>query len=473
MLFNSIEYLFFFLIVCHVGWLLIDHVRLRVWVLLAASYYFYASNNGWLLLLIVASTQVDYFCGLRISRSTNRRHRKLYLLVSICSNLAVLGYFKYYDFFFESWTAVCQSVGATAEFHASSIVLPVGISFYTFQSMSYTLDVYRGEIPAERSWSRFAFYVAYFPQLIAGPIVRAADFLPQLAERPKLDQPDLERSIALIFKGLLKKIVIADGLLAMHSESAFDAPAGVDSFVAWLGLLTFTFQIYFDFSGYSDVAIGCSRLMGYHIPDNFRFPYTAASFSDFWRRWHISLSSWLRDYLYIPLGGNRMPTTIGVYRNLMVVMLLGGLWHGAAWNFVIWGGLHGSFLIIERIIQRKSTQAVTPPSILKLCIQRTIVFCGVLATWVVFRASGLAGIKLFVQALFAGGVPDSITLGQAIAAVVVSISFVMEYVGDKFRLLVGFLDWALPLRCILYGLAAIVLMIFSSSGPEAFIYFQF
>ena len=473
MLFNSIEYLFFFLIVCHVGWLLIDHVRLRVWALLAASYYFYASNNGWLLLLIVASTQVDYFCGLGISRSTNRRHRKLYLLVSIASNLAVLGYFKYYDFFFESWTAVCQSVGATAEFHASSIVLPVGISFYTFQSMSYTLDVYQGEISAERSWPRFAFYVAYFPQLIAGPIVRAADFLPQMAERPKLDQPALERSIALIFKGLLKKIVIADGLLAMHSEAAFDAPAGVDSFVAWLGLLAFTFQIYFDFSGYSDIAIGCSRLMGYHIPDNFRFPYTAASFSDFWRRWHISLSSWLRDYLYIPLGGNRMPTTIGVYRNLMVVMLLGGLWHGAAWNFVIWGGLHGSFLVIERIIQRKSTQAVTPPSILRLCFQRAIVFCGILATWVVFRASGLAGIKLFVLSLIAGGIPDSITLGQAIAAMVVCISFVMEYVGDKFRLLDGFLDWALPLRCILYGLASIFLIIFSSSGPEAFIYFQF
>lgn len=473
MLFNSVEYLFFFLIVCHVGWLLIDHVRLRVWMLLAASYYFYASNNGWLLLLIVASTQIDYFCGLRISGSTVRRHRKFYLLVSICANLAVLGYFKYYDFFCESWTALCNSVGATTEFHASSIVLPVGISFYTFQSMSYTLDVYRREIPAVRSWPKFAFYVAYFPQLVAGPIVRAAEFLPQLAERPKLDQQALERSVALIFKGLLKKIVIADGLLAMHAEAAFDAPAVVDSFVAGLGLLAFTFQIYFDFSGYSDVAIGCSRLMGYNIPENFRFPYTAASFSEFWRRWHISLSSWLRDYLYIPLGGNRMPTAIGVYRNMMVVMLLGGLWHGAAWNFVIWGGLHGSFLVIERIFQGRSTRKVTSPSVLKLCIQRAIVFCGILATWVVFRASGLAGIKLFVLSLVAGGIPDSITLGQAMAAVVVSISFVMEYVGRKFKLFDGFLNWALPLRCILYGVAAIVLIVFSSSGPESFIYFQF
>ncbi len=473
MLFNSTEYLLFFLIICHVGWLLVKRPTWRIWVLLAASYYFYASNNGWLLLLILASTQIDYICGLRIAASTSPRRRKLYLLLSMTANLAILGYFKYSNFFLDSFVAVGQNLGLPLEFQPWHIVLPVGISFYTFQSMSYTIDVYRGDVPAERSWSRFAFYVAYFPQLVAGPIMRAADFMPQLRRRPELDLSALERSIAVIFRGLIKKIVLADGILALHAEAAFDAASGVDSFVAWLGLLAFSFQIYFDFSGYSDIAIGCSRLMGYHIPDNFRLPYAAVSFSDFWRRWHISLSSWLRDYLYIPLGGNRMTSPAGVYRNIMIVMLLGGLWHGAAWNFVIWGGLHGLFLVLERMFHADRPPADGPLLTARMMLRRGTVFGGVLVTWVVFRGTSLAGIQQFCESLTSGGLPAAVTVGQVSALVVIVVSYAMQLVCLRHEPLDVLLRWPLPLRCLVYAVTAVAIVVFNSEGPQAFIYFQF
>lgn len=472
MLFNSIEYLIFFLVICHLGWLVVGLPRLRTWLLLSASYYFYASNNGWLLVLILVSTQIDYLCGLRIEKSTSPHRRRAYLLASMISNLAILAYFKYFNFFSESLVLCVQALGGTLQHEPWSIVLPVGISFYTFQSMSYTFDVYHGNIPAERSWSKFALYVAFFPQLVAGPIVRASDFLPQLQHKPKLDAPAFERSVALIFVGLIKKIVFADGLLASHAEAAFDVGPHVDSFVAMIGLLAFTFQIYFDFSGYSDIAIGCARLLGYHIPENFRFPYSADSFADFWRRWHISLSQWLRDYLYIPLGGNRMPTPWGVYRNILIVMLLGGLWHGAAWNFVIWGLLHAIFLITERMFQTQSETTKNVP-FWKILLRRQIVFLGVLATWVVFRAGSMADVKHYLASLTACDLPDVVTLDQVLVLVFMAFCYLHQQLRWSHRILETFVQLPLPVRGFLYAIAATMIMVFSTQGTQAFIYFQF
>ncbi len=473
MLFNSTEYLIFFLVVCHLSWMLIDRPRLRIWVMLLASIYFYASNNGWQLFLLLGFTQVDYLCGLRIGASDSPRVRKWWLALSIGSNLAVLGFFKYSNFFMESLQDLARFAGQDLGWQPWHVVLPVGISFYTFQTMSYTIDVYRKVIPAERSWSRFAFFVMYFPQLIAGPIVRAEDFVPQLSKRPELDSAAFERSVAIIFRGLLKKIVLADGLLAAYSEAAFDAPASANMFEAWLGLFAFAFQIYFDFGGYSDVAIGCARLMGFYIPDNFNLPYTADSFSDFWRRWHMSLSTWLRDYLYVPLGGNRMKTQWGVARNLMLVMLLGGLWHGAAWNFVIWGGMHGAFLLIERSLGMHRDLASQQIHIFWRCLRRLVVFIGVLATWIVFRATSLTDIAAFVRSLTWGDAPQVVTAGQLLAVAVIAVSWAMQYVarrGDPFE---RFANAPIPLKCVAYALAAAVIIVFNSRGPQAFIYFQF
>ncbi len=473
MLFNSCEYLVFFLVVCHASWWLVERPRLRLWMLLLASLYFYVSNNGWQIVWLLISTQIDYLCGIGIADSRSPRARKLYLAASLCGNLGLLAYFKYGGFFSEMLISLGQFAGWNVSWPPLRVVLPVGISFYTFQTMSYTIDVYRGDLPAERSWLRFAFYVTYFPQLIAGPIVRAADFVPQIAQRPMVDATVFERSVALIFRGLLKKIVLADGLLASHVDIAFSHPAAANGVEAWLGLFAFAFQIYFDFSGYSDVAIGCSRLMGYHIPDNFNLPYTADSFSDFWRRWHISLSTWLRDYLYVPLGGNRMPTQWGVARNLMLVMVLGGLWHGAAWNFVIWGAMHGSFLLIERLLGMRRVTPQQTFSTARLIVHRAIVMVGVLAAWVVFRAATLADISAYAQALTCQRMPALITAAQMAAMLVIAGSWMMQYVGRRGDPFERLAPLPLPLKCLGYAIAAVMIIVFNSGGPQPFIYFQF
>jgi alginate O-acetyltransferase complex protein AlgI len=302
MLFNSPEYLLFFLTVLTLGWLLIGLPRLRIWVLLLASFYFYQSNSGWQLGLLLIATQVTFWAALMVSRSQKPAVRRAWLLVSVVSNLGMLAYFKYVNFFAETVTEIASRFGVSLTWVDLNVLLPIGISFYTFESLSYTIDVYRGLIPAQQSWYRFAFFVAYFPHLIAGPIMRAGQFIPQLDVRPRLDVQALEEGLMRIGRGLFKKIVLAD-YLAVFADRAFNAPSQVDMISTWLGVYAFTFQIYFDFSGYTDLAVGSARLMGFQLPENFRNPYVALSATDFWRRWHITLSFWLRDYLYIPLGG--------------------------------------------------------------------------------------------------------------------------------------------------------------------------
>jgi len=469
MLFNSFEYLCFFITVLALCWLLVGMPKLRLWVLLLASYYFYTANNHWLIVLIIISTQVDYIAGIMIADSPSPAARKLFLTVSVLTNLGILAFFKYFNFFAASAVEIANTFHWPLTWTDLNIVLPVGISFYTFQSMSYTIDVYRGDLPVERSWLRFAFYVTYFPQLIAGPIMRASQFMPQITQRPTLTAADWEKSLVLITTGLIKKIVFGD-FLARYSDFAFNHPDETTAFTAWLGLYAFTFQIYFDFSGYSDIAIGCSRLMGYHLPDNFRRPYMAHSFSDFWKRWHISLSSWLRDYLYIPLGGNRMKTKWGVHRNLMLTMLLGGLWHGAAWHFILWGVLHGSYLSIERIFTGERSQ---PASALGLMIKRLLIFHAVVLTWLVFRCENMHILGEYLAALMRTEMPGEITIGMLAAVCVIGFGLLIQWLGECYDLTTQFLRTPILFKSGCYTATSIAVMAFNFSGPMPFIYFQF
>jgi len=393
--FNSFEYFIFFIIVFLFNWALFKTNKLRIGFLLIASWYFYASNNGWLLALLLASTAIDFVVGIVIEDSPNKR--KLALFISLLSNLGILGFFKYGNFFIDNFASASNTLGLGINTSVLEIMLPVGISFYTFQSMSYSIDVYHAKLKAERSFINFAFFVSFFPQLVAGPIVRARYFIHQIPHKPRLTLHGFEATLFLIASGLIKKIVLAD-TLGDYANVAFSNPTEAHAIIAWLGLFAFTFQIYFDFSGYTDIAIGCARFLGSRLPPNFRRPYVAVSFSEFWRRWHISLSFCLRDYLYKPLGGNKNGK-IATYKNLILVMLLGGLWHGAAWTFVVWGGLHGLFLSIERL----TGQGFHKKDLIGKPIERTtrtfIIFFFCALAWLPFRADNFESLLELIEAL--------------------------------------------------------------------------
>lgn len=362
--------------------------RVRLYVSLVASYIFYGCWDVRFLSLIIGLTLINYYAGLAIAVTTTQRHRNRWLSISVVSSLGILGIFKYFNFFQDTVYRVLDLMGFQPGQPVISILLPVGISFYTFQTMSYTIDLYRGKCEVEKSLARFATFVAFFPQLVAGPIVRASDFLPQLHEDRRFDPKRVQYGINLVLWGLVMKVVVAD-TLAVISDSRFHSIANQNSLSMTIGLLSYTFQIYGDFCGYSLIAIGLARVLGYEFPVNFNRPYFAVSFSDFWQRWHISLSGWLRDYLYIPLGGNRRGPRRTMI-NLMLTMLLGGLWHGANWTFVIWGGLHGLYLILQRLLAPISTRIKSRSGILLVRMAGGILtFVAVMLAWVFFRAQSL------------------------------------------------------------------------------------
>lgn len=372
-------------------------------MLLLGSYYFYAHWDWRFTGLLALSTLVDFAVGLAFERAPRERTRRALLVASLTFNLGILALFKYYDFFVGNLRHLIAPLGLDLTF--LGLILPVGISFYTFQTLSYSIDRYRGEIPACRSLLDFALFVSFFPQLIAGPIVRASDLLPQLRALPRPSRDDLAAGGARVVTGIFKKVFVADHL-ASYVDFVFGRAGAFDGATTWLAVLAFAAQIYCDFSGYSDVAIGTARMLGLRFAENFDFPYLATGMSDFWRRWHISLSTWLRDYLYIPLGGNRHGTR-RAYRNLLVTMLLGGLWHGAAWTFVVWGGLHGLALVAERTVRRLVAGhrfAVRLPAAAAHGASRLATFAVVLVGWVFFRAPDLSSaIVLLRRMLFAGG----------------------------------------------------------------------
>ena len=358
MLFHSTEYAIFLVVVFFAFWAMARAPRLRVVLLLVASYFFYSCSNPWFLLLILASTFSNYLAGLAMGQASDGRRRQ-WLIFSLIVNLGLLGTFKYANFFVESFIGFGNLVGAGWVFERLPILLPAGISFYTFQSMSYTIDVYRGKLEVERNLAGFAFFVGFFPQLIAGPIVRAADFLPQLPRRPFISSDQSGRAMWLIGVGLVKKVLVADYLAMNLVDRVFDTPQLYSSLEMLLGLYAYTMQVYMDFSSYSDIAIGSALLLGFHLPDNFNRPYLATSVTDFWRRWHLTLGSWLRDYLYYPLGGSR-GSDARTYLNLLITFLLIGLWHGADWRFVLYGCLHACGMCVNRYIRVNVRQRQEP-----------------------------------------------------------------------------------------------------------------
>jgi alginate O-acetyltransferase complex protein AlgI len=345
MLFCTQKFLLFFLIVFVAYWVL-PWARGRVWLLLGASYYFYASWNADLARLIFLTTICDFFIARGMDATTIHARRRALLWLSVVGNLGILCYFKYANFFLDSLREALSAAGASASIPLLSVILPVGISFYTFEAISYTVDVYQRRISAERNLDHFLLFILFFPHLVAGPIVRARDFLPQVKRPKRLTWPRIAVGGRLILLGMFKKMVIADRM-ALLVDPVFAEPARFESAVVWMAAVGYAIQVYCDFSGYSDIALGTARLLGYRLAVNFYLPFAAANIADFWRRWHISLSSWIRDYVYIPLGGSRGSAARTAF-NVVFAMTLCGLWHGANWTFIAWGALHGLFLVVHR-----------------------------------------------------------------------------------------------------------------------------
>ncbi len=463
MMFSSIDFAVFFIALALALWLVSK--RWHGWVLLLFSYVFYAAWDVRFVLLLWFVSGVGYACGLALERWRNHaRHRaRVYMWLGIVSMLLVLGYFKYTSFLMDS---LAWLLGPDTPHW--NIVLPVGLSFFTFQVISYLVDVWRGEIRACASKKDFFLYVAFFPQLVAGPIVRARDFLPQLKRHVGLHRDYIYLGAQIFALGFVQKVFIADRL-AIFVDPVFADPVTYDAATLWLALLAYTAQIFCDFSGYSHMAIGIALALGFRLPENFRMPYLAASVADFWRRWHISLSQWLRDYLYIPLGGSRVPAW-RVHVNLMVTMLLGGLWHGASWNFVLWGGMHGLALAIHRIWR---AQGVTMPELPGWLLT----FAFVMLAWIPFRSPDFSHSYDFVLGLWSGAgitwlMPQVIALLALLLAVHLWMAKHPEQVGR----------WHLPLpqteRQVLWHITAwfvlvMVVLVYSPVDSSPFIYFQF
>lgn len=385
MLFNSIDFWVFFLCIASVYF--VTPSRWRWILLLVASYAFYMNWNASYIILIMISTVVDYFCGLRMSKLDSKKARKRVLLISLMLNLGFLFTFKYWGWFHETMTAIFGAIGMVYRVPKLDVLLPVGISFYTFQTLSYTIDIYRGKIEPETHFGRFALFVSFFPQLVAGPIERSSHLLPQFWQEHQADIQRIQSGLQLAMWGLFKKIVIADRL-AIYVDQIYANPSAHNGTTLLLATYAFAFQIYCDFSGYSDIAIGVAKILGFDLMKNFERPYFSTNIRDFWRRWHISLSSWLRDYLYISLGGNRFGEW-KTYRNLMLTMLLGGLWHGAHWNFVIWGALQGIMLSgSRRTLDRRQAfwKKSGVPLFLPKAVGMFITFHLVCLSWIFFRA---------------------------------------------------------------------------------------
>ncbi len=376
MLFTQLEFPIFFLLVLVLAWLSPTRVT-RNSILLVASYYFYAYWDYRFCGLLLLSTVVDFFVARAMAATDHASQRRWLLLISLAVNLGVLGFFKYFGFFVDSARPILEALGLSAG--TLEIILPVGISFYTFQTLSYTIDVYRRVIRPTRSFLDFALYVAFFPQLVAGPIVRARELLPQLSVLPRFSRRRWYGGFQQLLRGAIKKVLLADRLGEMV-DVVFAGPELYSGLTVWIAVIAYTGQIYYDFSGYSDMAIGAAKMLGYRFPGNFRHPYLATSIADFWRRWHMTLSRWLRDYLYVSLGGNRV-SKLMTYRNLMITMTLGGLWHGAAWTFVLWGMWHGAWLAVERY--GTSWTGKRLPSVVGWVATMLIVIVG----WVLFRSS--------------------------------------------------------------------------------------
>src|SRR5712672_4085990 len=473
MLFNSLTFIVFFVVVVTLYW------SIRSWqarknLLVVASYIFYGAWNPPFAALLFGTTAMDFWLGRQMAQAKDQHARRRWLVASVCMNLSMLGFFKYGNFLLENFQWLLARVGIIYQPPRLDILLPVGISFYTFHSLSYTLDIYRGVLRPTKSLRDFILAVSFFPQLVAGPIVRAGDFLPQLLHPPRLKNGQFLWGLALMTLGLFQKIVLADTLLSGCADRVFGYPGPLVALDSWAGVLAFAGQIFFDFAGYSLCAIGAALTLGFHLKDNFRFPYAAIGFSDFWRRWHISLSTFLRDYLYIPLGGNRVGWTRAAI-NLVIVMFLGGLWHGAAWTFVIWGLLHGSYLVIEHASRALiGERAWTENFAVKLLLGLTT-YGAVCLAWVFFRASDFTIATRMLQGMF-GGHPhcDAILATREMLQIGIVTFFMMLAHWSLRETNVETAVTRLPRWIVTAAWALMACAIILTQGTSnAFIYFQF
>ena len=474
MLFCSQLFLLFFVAVFVAYWAM-PWQRARVWLLLVASFYFYASWSQWLATIVCVSTLVDYLAARGMDADLSTRWRRVLLGLSLAMNLGLLVYFKYANFFLRSLEDALTAVGATASLPVLSVILPIGISFYTFEAINYTVDVYRRRIPAEKNLAHFMLFILFFPHLIAGPIVRARDFLPQIRRRKRWDWARMNLGVQLFLLGMFKKLAIADRM-AQFADPVFSAPGDYRTAVLWLAMLAWAMQVYCDFSGYSDMALGTAHLLGYKLAKNFDMPYLAPNIADFWRRWHISLSNWLRDYLFIPLGGSR-GTRWQTCRNLMITMTLGGLWHGANWPYVAFGVLHGLLLSGHRAFrefcQRRPGLAAVlqtfPGTALRVAVTFTI-FC---LTLVVFRCPSLSAGGTMLSHMFTrhkgAGLPLA-EIGLWLTVAVVAAGHALGYRG-RWQFVMERMPS--PARGFAYASLLSLALLLSPDASKAFIYFQF
>jgi alginate O-acetyltransferase complex protein AlgI len=474
MLFCSQQYLVFFSAVFCLYWI-VRWPRCRVWLLLAASFYFYASWNKWLAGIICLSTSLDYAIARGMEASTSPRRRKLLLALSLVGNLGLLCYFKYVNFFLRSVEEALHAVGASASLPVLQIILPIGISFYTFEAINYTIDVYRRRVAAERNLAHFMLFITFFPHLVAGPIVRARDFLPQVRRPKRWDWARLHLGVQYLLMGLFKKMAIADRM-ALYVDPVFADPTAYRSAAVWIATLAYALQIYCDFSGYTDMALGSAHLLGYKLAKNFNMPYLASNVSEFWRRWHISLSAWLRDYLFIPLGGSRGRSG-QTNCNLLITMVLGGLWHGASWTFVFWGLLHGLFLIVHRAFHRLCKRYYrldrVLQSLLGTGLRILLTASCICLGWIFFRATtfGAAATVLHKLLVPEPGLPAPLNERSVWYTVaIVGICHALAHYGIWNKLaarspaaLLGFA----------YALVLTLALLLAPDTGKAFIYFQF
>lgn len=489
MLFNSFTFIVFFIIILALHYTRLSWTTKKVNLLLG-SYLFYAVWNPPFIILLWLSTLVDYFVGKKLYDEENKAKRKILLLISLLANLGMLGFFKYGGFLLDNFVAITSAIGI--DFHPAKpdIILPVGISFYTFQTLSYTLDMYKKKSAPEKSILDFSLFVTFFPQLVAGPIVRPDQLLPQFKTPHYANREGMMTGLMLLSLGLFMKVVMADTFLSAPADMVFSSRDSLAAVDAWLGVLAFSGQIFFDFAGYSTCAIGIATCLGFSLPHNFRYPYAAIGFSDFWRRWHITLSTWLRDYLYIPLGGNRYGIS-RTYISLMLTMLIGGLWHGANWTFVVWGGLHGLYLCVERLFRKNMktvNEAQAIPDIalsvtakpfqsktLKNFMLAMLTFFLVNVTWVFFRATDFAGAWRMLTSMFgasADGKPILPGIEMLKVTVVVVLMVAMHWIMRNTTVteVAAKMKWWLV--AIIWA-TILILLILSQKSSSSFIYFQF
>jgi D-alanyl-lipoteichoic acid acyltransferase DltB (MBOAT superfamily) len=490
MLFNTLEFLVFFSLVIF-GLILIKNNKFQHFFLLLASYFFFYFTSNYLILLLIYSTLIDFYVGKEIWKTDSVSRKKILLIISLAGNLGLLGFFKYADFAILQFNILGNYFDISESIPYLNLALPIGISFYTFQTISYTVDIYRGLLEPSKTLREFALYVAFFPQLVAGPIVRAKVFLPQLREKMSrynstsnsklilFQSTKAKFGITLMAIGFFKKMFFADNIAPLVN-GVFSDPIGLDSFSIIMGTIGFGIQIYSDFSGYSDIAIGAALVLGFKLPLNFNKPYFATSPSDFWRRWHISLSSWLRDYLYIPLGGNRKSES-RTFFNLFTVMFLGGLWHGASWNFVVWGMLHGSYLAIHRLILDKFPSLQNNRFfktkfgvIFSIFITQYLVFL----TWIPFRVKDfdemVYSMQKYVFLDFQYLDVVNFLSNHKFTVLLIILFGVLHFISFRQGNLIEKIS-KLKFRYWLIFLTTIILLIlmFYNGNPEDFIYFQF